>query len=150
MEGTKRLTLFLKALSKSCTLLPSYLRNLPKFSLKTLSSLACQSFPTIANAPVSSTTRLWSRGSRHMISNRSDASWRKFSRRAGSQKKGCTRQDVVSGLFKGRLGSEVRTEERRAQLACETPPDQASFQSGQQLLSPLPQTSPSHPSFLRF
>jgi hypothetical protein len=91
-------TLFLSALNKSCTLLPSYFLNFPRFSINTLSNLACQSFPTIPCAPFSSIRRYGSFGSLHMISNLSDASCKKFRRRPGFQKNGCSRHVVVSGL----------------------------------------------------
>lgn len=100
-------TLFLRARMRSWTLLPSYLRYLPKLSMKILSSRVCQSFPTTEEALCSKASRLASLGSRHIISKRSEASCRKLSRRPASQKKGCKRTVVVSGLDKT-LGQNAR------------------------------------------
>jgi hypothetical protein len=99
-------TLFLNALIKSCIDLPSYFRYLPKFSINTLSNRECQSFPTTPYAPFSSSIRSGSRGSRHMISNRSDASCKNARRRAGVQKKGWSKHAVVSGLRYKRKGGQ--------------------------------------------
>ena len=83
-----QLTLFRRARSKSCTDFPSYFLNLPKFSVKARSRRACQSGPTMLIASFSRFRRFGSLGSRHMISNLSEASCRKFNRRLESQKKG--------------------------------------------------------------
>lgn len=66
--------------------------------MKILSSLECQSFPTTLDALVSRSMSSGSRGSRHMISKRSDASVRNARRRPGVQKNGCVKHVVVSGL----------------------------------------------------
>jgi hypothetical protein len=42
-----------------------------------------------------------------MISNRSDASCRKFNRRPGSQKNGCSRHAAVSGLQAKQISNEI-------------------------------------------
>lgn len=91
-------TLFRRALSKSWTDFPSYFLNLPRFSMNTLSRREYQSLPTTVTDPFSSSTSLGSLGSRHMISNLSDASCKKLSRRPGSQKNGCNKIFAVSGL----------------------------------------------------
>lgn len=96
-EDTER-TLFRSARKRSCTERPSYFLNLPRFSMKILSRRECQSLPTMSKASFSSVNSRGSLGSRHMISNRSDASCRKCNRRPESQKNGCSRHVVVSGL----------------------------------------------------
>ena len=95
-SGTR--TLFRSARRRSCTDRPSYFLNFPRFSTKILSSRETQSVPTTLMALSSSKTRLGSRGSRHMISKRSEASCKNPSRRPGSQKYGCMRHVFVSGL----------------------------------------------------
>jgi hypothetical protein len=92
------LTLFRKARRRSCTDFPSYFLNFPRLSWNDLSSRARQSWPSTFEASVSSATRSLSRGSRHMISNLSEASCKNASRRSASQKKGWTKHEVVSGL----------------------------------------------------
>ena len=93
-----KLTLLRRARMRSCTDRPSYLRYLPRFSMNHLSNRAFQSLPTTLNASLSSSISIGSRGSRHIISKRSDASWRKLRRLPGSQKYGCNRHVGVSGL----------------------------------------------------
>ena len=75
-QQIKQRTLLRKARRRSWTDFPSYFRNLPRLSMKSLSSRECQSAPTTSHAPNSSVMRFGSLGSRHMISNRSEASWR--------------------------------------------------------------------------
>lgn len=86
MRCAATLTLFRRARRRSCTERPSYFLNLPRFSTKILSSREGQSEPTTLIALCSSKTRCGSRGSRHMISKRSEASCKNPRRRPGSQK----------------------------------------------------------------
>lgn len=104
-------TLFRNARSRSCTDLPSYFLNLPRFSMNNLSSRDCQSFPTTWDAPVSSVIRLTSRGSLHMISKRSEASCRNVNRFPGSQKYGWSKHEVVSGLEHTHVSMQVSNRE---------------------------------------
>src|SRR5882762_9212319 len=76
-----------------------FIENLGKFRKNTLSRRECQSCPTIFTAPHSKVMRFGSRGSLHMISNRSEASWRNDNLRPWFQKKGWSKHVVVSGLL---------------------------------------------------
>jgi hypothetical protein len=98
----RALTLFRRARSRSRTLLPLYLRNLPRLSVKTLSSRLYQSCPITPTASSSSDTSKLSGGSSSMISKRSEASQRKARRLAGVQKKGCCKHSEVVGLESAR------------------------------------------------
>ena len=102
----RQLTLFRNARSKSWTDLPSYFLNLPRFSMNNRSNRECQSFPTTWDAPVSSVIKFTSRGSRHIISKRSEASCRKVNRFPGSQKYGWSKHEVVSGLLYGHVSKQ--------------------------------------------
>lgn len=90
------LTLFLKALSKSRTRLPSYFLNLPRSLATTRSMRLYQSTPITVDALDSSVCSKGEGGSRSSISNLSDASCKKARRFEVDQKKGCDR--IVSQL----------------------------------------------------
>lgn len=92
----KKVTLFLKALKRSRTLLPSYFLYFPRSFATTRSIRLYQSVPIIVGAFDSSSCNNNEGGSRSSISNLSEASCKNASLFDVDQKKGCAK--IVSGV----------------------------------------------------